>query len=1138
MRLNSIMMSVFERFADRPAIAERAPIPTSNAETDTFDSRTLETYVSLTYGELSRRVSSVVAQLVRPMPPHHAETAVEPGDALALLGFAGADFVTVDFACNRAGITTVPLQTSGTFGQQSAILHETSPRALAVSVSLLDRAADLIHAHPSIERVLLLDYRGGNPDHVRAREAFQDQVGPEPETLDLSRTGFDHLVQRDDPAADAAMLLYTSGSTGSPKGAVYTGRLVAEMWGGAGWSDFFAGDLDVSNFHYMPMSHVAGHSSIRSTLARGGVTYFASTTNLSSFFDDLGLARPTELSLVPRVCELMFQEYQRRLRSVDTGAESGVDEAGLASSVRAEMRTGVLGGRVQWASCTSAPVSEELKKFMEELLAIEVHELYGTTEIGGVMVDGEFLTPPVIGFRLEDVPELGYYSSDRPHARGELLVRSTSTIPGYFNRPELNQEIFTDDGFYRTGDIAAVDDSGKLRIIDRKNAIIKLSQGEFVALPSLEATYTAGSPLIFQVFLYSESDQTSILAVVVPSDDYRGKAGDDPAEMNEELVQEFRRVAGVEGLNSYEVPSALIIELEPFTEANGLLSDHRKPVRPRLVERYGTRLVALYDRIRSSADALLDTLRDSGAQDPTITTVTRVAAVSLRADPGDIGPDARFRDLGGDSLTAVHASRLLEQIYDIRVPVDTIVSQSSTIRRLAEYVDAKRSSGERTVSYEQIHGSASESLRADDLRLSSFLGDDHLHRPRGSSHGKEGADVLITGAGGYLGRFLCLAWLRRASTTNSRVICLVRASDDDSAASRLRDVFKSDTALLSEFDELSTHLEVLAGDLAEPRLGLDELTWDRLTRDVQEIVHAGAMVNHALPYEDLFAANVVGTAEVIRLATTDRVKPVVYMSSIATALLDDGASPLDEHVDIREALPAVHLTGAYVDGYAATKWAGEVLLREAHDHHGLPVTVFRSSMILAHSEHRGQINVPDTFTRLLYSLVRTGVAPSSFYTHDGGAAHYDGLPVDTVAASIAALGHTKEGGFTTYHLVNPFDDGVSPDRMVDWLAEGGVDLTRIDDHADWYRRFEAGLHALPESERRASILPLLANFSEQEAPVNGSLLSSARFMEDLRKTESAPLVASLGAGFVDKCVADLEYVFGLSIERASSAVNA
>jgi fatty acid CoA ligase FadD9 len=81
---------------------------------------------------------------------------------------------------------------------------------------------------------------------------------------------------------------------------MYTDRLVAEMWGGEGWSAFFAGEVDIASFHYMPMSHVAGHSSVRSTLARGGVTYFASTTNLSSFFDDLSLARPINRSERPR----------------------------------------------------------------------------------------------------------------------------------------------------------------------------------------------------------------------------------------------------------------------------------------------------------------------------------------------------------------------------------------------------------------------------------------------------------------------------------------------------------------------------------------------------------------------------------------------------------------------------------------------------------------------------------------------------------------------------------------------------------------------------------------------------------------------------------------------------------------------
>ena len=106
--------------------------------------------------------------------------------------------------------------------------------------------------------------------------------------------------------------------------------------------------------------------------------------------------------------------------------------------------------------------------------------------------------------------------------------------------------------------------------------------------------------------------------------------------------------------------------------------------------------------------------------------------------------------------------------------------------------------------------------------------------------------------------------------------------------------------------------------------------------------------------------------------------------------------------------PVRKVDATYANGYANSKWAGEVLVREAHALCGLPVAVFRSDMILAHSRYAGQLNVPDMFTRLLLSLVATGIAPRSFYQTDAQGnrprAHYDGLPVDFTAEAITALG--------------------------------------------------------------------------------------------------------------------------------------
>jgi len=1117
MPLDTRMAMILDRFSARPALADRHAIPGSNTDRDRLSAEVLGEYQAITYDEVKRRVESVASQLHD--PDRLGPESLLKGDRVALLGHPGVDFTTVDLACNLAALTTVPLQTSGSLNQHLEILEETRPRVLAVSIALLAKAQDLIEHAPSLERLLVLDYRGGEVTHREIVQAFRKKSRVAPEFLDLDAAPFSRFPGSGFADDELAMLMYTSGSTGTPKGAMCSARLVAEMWGGEGWSEFFAEDASVASFHYMPMSHVAGHSSVRSTLARGGTTYFASSTNLSSLFEDLSLARPTELSLVPRVCELFRQEFQRRL-----GGKSAE-----AQQVFESMRLHLLGGRVRWASCTSAPISAELKAFTEDLLGIEVHELYGTTEIGGVLADGKFLVPPVIDFRLEDVPELGYFRSDRPTARGELLIKSSSTVSGYFNRPELNAEIFTSDGYYRTGDIASVSDDGTVRIIDRKNAIIKLAQGEFVALPSLEAIFAAGSALLHQVFLYGRSDQSSLLAVVVPAAFLRDanateKGGVDEAALARLLHEELRTVAAQENLNSYEVPAAVLVEFEPFAESNGLLSDHRKPVRPRLNEKYKVRLDALYETLSASHADTLEQLLSTGAERETEETILLAAALSLQIDAANITPNLKFRNLGGDSLTAVNLSRLLEQIYGTPVPVDVLVSDSYTLRDIAAYIDVKRSRAEQVVSFSDVHGSGDGVLRAADLATDKFLSLEEKPTAWAPSN-TESEVVLITGASGFLGRFLCIEWLREFAGTGNRVICLIRASTDRAARTRLRETFSTDEELLGEFDALSENLDVIAGDIAEPRLGLTEGGWVQLTETVTRIVHAGAMVNHALPYRELFASNVAGTAEIIRLALTHHMKPLVFMSSIATALLPAEGRTLDESADIRAVLPEVEPTSEVVDGYATTKWAGEVLLREANDRYGLPVTVFRASMILAHSRYAGQINVPDTYTRLLFSLLKTGVAPRSFYSSTEVAAHYDGLPVDVVARSIMALTRDYSAQFRTYHLVNPFDDGVSLDLLVRWIADAGANITWIDSYNEWVERFRISLNALDEKDKRASMLPLLGGFHDPEMPVPGSLIDSSAFRNALLEAGYGDLLAPLRREFVLKTIQDIDYIF-------------
>lgn len=1138
MRLAQVMASVMERHADRPAVGERTKEFVRDAETGRVAIRLLPRYETTSYRELWNRVRAVASDW-----HHHPDHPLRAGARVALLGFTSRDYATLDFACIHLGAVAVPLQTSAAPEQLRSIVAETEPFTVAASTERLEVAVDLIADSETVRRLVVFDYHAEADDHREALAAARRRLAEARPlvVVDTLKDAIERGAGLPAPlftaAADEdplAMLIYTSGSTGTPKGAMYTERLASAMWGGA-WAKLFDESYAVT-FHYMPMSHVAGHSSLKATMVRGGTSYFTASSDLSTFFEDIALARPTELSLVPRVCEMIYQWF---LSEADRRTAAGAVRETAEAEVRTYIREKVLGGRVTWASSSSAPLSAELTAFTESLLGLELHNVYGSTEAGGVSVDGVLLRPPVVDYKLADVPELGYFGSDSPYPRGELLLKTDALIPGYYKQPELSAELFDEEGYYRTGDIVAELEPDRVSIVDRRKNVLKLSQGEFVATSRLEAVF-ATSPLVRQIFVYGNSERSYLLAVVVPTPEALRESGEDGQVLKRRLSRSFQTLAREVGLNSYEIPRDVLIETEPFSQANGLLSDHRKLLWPKLMKRYGKRLEQLYADTAARENEELTRIRRAGAGQPVLETVQRAARALLVGSTAEVTPDARFRDLGGDSLSAVLFSNLLQDTFGVRVPVDVVISSAYDLRHLAGYIETRRGKSQERPTFASVHGEGTTEVHAKDITLDRFI-DAHTLAEAPSLPRVQGEPrtVLLTGASGYLGRFLALEWLGQLAPAGGRLIALVRGKDAASARRRLDAAFDSgDPELVRRYEALAAgHLEVMAGDMAEPHLGLEERTWSRLADEVDLIVHAGALVNHVLPYPHLFEANVVGTAELIQLALTRRIKPVTYISSVAVAHAHRGGTPLDEDSDIRTAMPVQQVDGGYAGGYATSKWAGEVLLREAHDLCGLPVTTFRSNMILAHSRYRGQLNVPDMFSRLLFSVLATGVAPRSFYRGDGARAHYDGLPVDFTTAAVVGLGRLggtgPASGYRTYSLVNPNDDGVSLDTVVDWLVEARHRIERVDGHADWYVRFEAAMRALPEDLRQYTALPILHGFKEPEEPVPGSIIPSGRFRAAVRAgaVDGYRDIPSLTRGLVMKYATDLNALMSSAEEN-------
>ncbi|MGW4129424.1 carboxylic acid reductase [Amycolatopsis japonica] len=1107
--LSTIMTTVMQGYAERPALGTRAAELITDPATGRKTRRLLPRFDTMTYDELWRRAGALAAEWW-----HDDRIPVRTGDFVATLGFTSAEYVAIELACARLGAVCLPLQATAPPAQLRPIIEETAPRLVACSVSYLETAVSLVLGSGAVHRLVVFDFHPEVDDEreqVETARTRLEKAGVVLETLaDVLAKGRTLRVPLLDEEPDdkrLALVIYTSGSTGTPKGAMFTEHMVSAMWRG-----YFPDhrEMPLIGVAFAPMSNAGGRFVLFGILGQGGTSYFVAKDDLSTLLDDITLARPTELPLVPRVCDMLYQRYESDLHVRLT---RGMERAEAEASARTEVREELLGGRVLWAAFGGAPLAADKRAFVESVLGFPLHEAYGATELGGfALFDRKVLRKRITDYKLIDVPELGFFSTDLPYPRGQLLIKSKTMFPGYFKRPDATAEVLDEDGFYRTGDIMAEVGPDELVWVDRTNNVLKLSQGEFVAISRLEELFSV-SPVIRQIYLYGNSERAYLLAVVVPA-----HADGDPRRTRALVLEALQRTAQSANLHSFEIPRDFLLEFEPFTVENGLLTSLHKPRRAQLKERYGARLEQLYADLAHRESRELSHLRAAGRDRPVFETVAEAARTVLGSAFDELSAEMRFIDLGGDSLSALTLSGLLEEIFGVEVPVGVVISPANDLRKLAGYIEKHLSPGVKQVTAAALHGENAIEIHAADLTLDRFIDRETLTRATTLGRPGEAAQtVLLTGATGYLGRFLCLEWLSRLSETGGKLLCIVRGSDAEAARARLDAAFDSgDADLVRKYRELAAgRLEVLAGDVGEGDLGLSSATWRRLAETVDLIVHPAAQVNHLLPYHQLFGPNVAGTAGLIRLAITTQLKPFTYIST--TGVLFGHTENAPESADIRRISPVRRLDTSYANGYGVSKWAGEVLLREANELCGLPVATFRSDMILAHSSYTGQLNVPDLLTRLLLSLIATGIAPGSFYV-SGRSAHYDGLPVDFIAKAVTALAAGPSTGHEVYNVRNPHEDGVSLDTFVDWLIDAGHPITRIDDYATWFSRFETAVRSLPEREKQHSLLPLLQVYAEPTDPGLGADIPADHFRDAVGE------IPQITAALIRKYATDLKHL--------------
>eukprot|EP01080_Neovahlkampfia_damariscottae_P004142 gene4142-7452_t len=620
-----IFQKSVERNGDRPCMGTRPLIKTHVKEVVT-DGKTKK-WETPEFGEVKYKTYKEVDQIVTKFGDGIMKfTSIKSGDNFGIYEDTRPEWMQSALACARHSIPVVTCYASLGVEALVHVVNETEIVGLlcnSKSIKLLDSLKDqmptlkyLIYTDKLIdksEKYEILSFEEviklGEENPVKEIEA------PKPETI--------------------AFLMYTSGSTGVPKGVMILHKNIVAFIGSVNFMWKFT--PQTVYIGYLPLAHVLELAAENTILQAGGSIGYGNPRTLTDKgakpCGDIKAIRPTHMAGVPRVWETIKKGALEKV-----AASGGVKEylfktafAAKLDAVRNHQDTpfwnwlvfsklqAELGGRMQAMISGGAPLNKETQEFVKVCFG-SIAQGYGLTETcGGLAIQplDKFTTGnvghvlPSCEVILESVPDMNYdatpdeKSGKRPE--GEILIRGHNVTAGYYKNQKKTDEEWR-DGWFHTGDVGRLNKDGTISVIDRKKNLIKLSQGEYVALESLEMCYGA-SPFVSPngICIYGDSLEDHIIAVIIPQKTYieswmhenhmSEKSYSDvlnDEKLINDIKKSLKKLATEGKKKSFEEVVDFKLYDEEWTPDSGLLTAAMKLQRNNIYKKYEEDLKAMY----------------------------------------------------------------------------------------------------------------------------------------------------------------------------------------------------------------------------------------------------------------------------------------------------------------------------------------------------------------------------------------------------------------------------------------------------------------------------------------------------------------------------------------------------------------